>query len=118
MSLISTVALDLALDYIDAQATILHICSAEPTVYGTLNSLGNKTSPVISASGAGAGTEREIGVSAITDGTVTGTGTADSWCLVSGSELLAAGQLDSSQAVTSGNTFTLDAFDIALNQPT
>jgi len=117
MPLIIDAALDAALDYIDDNTTVLHICSAEPTVYGTLNSLGTKTPPTIGVPEDGTG-GRKVVVSAITDGTVTGTGTADSWALVSGAALLAAGQLSSSQSVTSGNVFTLESFDVQVNDAT
>jgi len=120
MPLISDVALDLALDYINDQATILHICTTEPTVYGTLNSCGTKTPPVISDTPENGTSGRKVVVSAIEDGSVicTGTVTADSWALVSGTALLAAGQLSASQSVTNGNTFTLASFDIQISDAT
>jgi hypothetical protein len=59
-------------------------------------------------------------VTAITDGTVSGTGTAAYWAITktSTSTLIATGSLTSSQAVTSGNTFTLDAINIAIRDAT
>jgi hypothetical protein len=47
---------------------------------------------------------------------VTGTGTATHWAITktTGSTLMATGPLSASQGVTSGNTFTLGAFDITI----
>lgn len=58
-------------------------------------------------------------VDAISDGSVTATGTAGFFALTddSASKLLAAGPLASTQGVTSGNTFSLTAFDIELPDP-
>jgi hypothetical protein len=42
MAYLNTYVLDSGLEVLDTEANVLHICSAEPTVYGTLNSLGNK----------------------------------------------------------------------------
>ncbi len=96
-------------------ATRLDICSQEPTTRTeaiTTYSLGNKTSPTIGSAGDAAPNGRKRTVSAITDGSVTSTGTATHWALTDGTRLLATGALSASQAVTSANTFTLAAFDI------
>lgn len=116
MSFISDSALDAGLDYIDTNATALHICSAEPAAYGDIatSTLGNKSTPEIAAPADRTGGGRQITVSAITDGTVTATGTATHFAIVSGSELLAAGALGASQAVTSGNPFTLTSLEIGI----
>ena len=55
-------------------------------------------------------------VAAITDGSVTANGTASHWAITDtgNSRLLATGALAASQAVSSGNTFTLGAFDIGI----
>lgn len=100
----------------------LDICSTEPTTYTEATStytLGNKTSPTINAPSDRGGGGREVVVDAITDGSVTGTGTAAYWSIVDVSEtkLLATGSLSSSQAVTSGNTFTLTSFAIGIPDP-
>lgn len=116
MPMIADQALDAALSYIDTNATILHINSSEPTSYALAGStsLGNKTPPVINAPTDRAPNGREIIVQAVTDGSVTADGTASHWSLVSGSVLLAAGALSSSQAVSNGNTFTLTQFAIGI----
>ncbi|MCK5783868.1 MAG: hypothetical protein KAH06_05435 [Desulfobacterales bacterium] len=117
MAKLGNEVLDAALNYIDTNTTVLHICTQEPTVFGTLYSCGTKTPPEISVSGERGAGGREIDISAITDGTVTATATATNYALVSGTVLIATGALSSSQAVTSGNTFTLDAFKIGIPDP-
>ena len=122
MASLSDNVFDSGLDYIDTNVSALHICSAEPTTYAEATStydLGDKASPPINApSDRGAG-GREVVIPAITDGSVTATGTATHWALVyaGGTELVAAGALASSQAVTSGNTFTLTEFAIGIPDP-
>ena len=64
---------------------------------------------------AGGTDGRRVIVPAITDGSVTATQTAGWWALTNGAAILvAAGALSSSQGVTSGNTFTLDAISITI----
>ena len=113
---------DSGLTVLDTEANRLDICSTEPTSYAEATStytLGNKTSPTISAPADRTGGGRKVTVSAITDGSVTGTGTAAYYALVDtgNSRLLATGSLSSSQSVTSGNTFTLESFDIGIPDP-
>lgn len=119
MPMITDSALDALLNYIDTNGEKLHICSAEPANYAGVAgvTLGNKTSPAIAAPSDRSPNGREIVVAAISDGSVTGTGTATHWCIVKDSatsELLAAGALASSQGVSSGNTFTLTQFAIGV----
>lgn len=113
--------LDAALNYIKTNVENLYICSQQPTTFAqaaTTYAVGVKaaptfTGPVDDTSG------RKVTVSAITDGSVTATGTA-AWVALtddSASLLLAAQALQASQAVTSGNTFTLTAFKIAIPDP-
>jgi hypothetical protein len=117
MALIADYIFDLALAELDTNATHLYICSQEPTTYAQATStyaLGNKTPITVSAPTDRTPNGRKVTISAITDGTVTGTGTATHWAIVktTGSTLMATGALASGQAVTSGNTFTLAQFDI------
>ena len=61
------------------QVEKLHITSADPGLtYSsvTTNTLGNKNTPTISAPGDRTAGGREVTISAITDGSVTATGTA------------------------------------------
>lgn len=119
MALIADYVLDAALSKLDTEANRLDICSTEPATYTaatSTNTLGNKTSLSVGAPGDRTPNGRKVTVAAITDGTVTGTGTATHWAITDtgNSRLLATGPLASSQAVTSGNTFTLGAFDIGI----
>ena len=114
--------LDEGLDILDIDADELHICSQEPTDYTeaqTTYTLGNKASPAVGAPADRAGGGREVTVSAISDGSVTGTGTASHWALVDtvNTLLLATEELSTPQGVTSGNTFTLTEFDIGIPDP-
>ena len=127
MSMISDNALDACLDYIGDNCENLYICNAEPTTFAEASDtpgssgyrLGTKASPTINAAEDGDASGRKRTVAAISDGTGDYTGTASHWALCdnSASELLAAGALASSQAVTASNTFTLTAFDIELPDP-
>lgn len=120
MAFVSDNVLDSGLSYLTSNTGTLHICSQAPTTYTEASStytLGNKASPTVSSPTNGDTNGRKVTVSAITDGSVTGTGTASHWALVKDTattELLAWGTLSSSQAVTSGNTFTLTAADITI----
>ena len=109
---------DQGLDYADTNGTRIDICSQEPTTYAEATStytLGNKTGLNTGATEAGATDGRRVIVPAITDGSVSGTGTASHWALTDGTSILVAtGALTSSQAVTSGNTFTLDAISLTI----
>ena len=111
--------LDDGLQYATDNGTVMHICSQEPTTYTAATStytLGNETGITVGAPANGSPNGRQVTIPAITSGTVTGTGTATHWALVSGSVLIAANSL-TSQAVTSGNTFTLDAQTIRIPDP-
>ena len=113
---------DQGLDYADTNGTRIDITSQVATSYAEATStytLGNKTGLNTGATEDGATDGRRVIVPAITDGSVTGTGTATHWALTDGSSvLLATGPLSSSQAVTSGNTFALDAISITIRDAT
>jgi hypothetical protein len=123
MALIADYCFDLALAYIDTNGNRLDICSQEPTTYTqaiTTYTLGNKTSLSVGAPTDRSPNGRMVTVAAITDGSVTGTGTATHWAIVDtgNTRLIATGALSASQAVTSGNTFTLAAFNIGIADAT
>lgn len=114
--------LDNGLTVLDTEANRLDITSTQPTTYAQATStytLGNKTSPTIGSPADRSGGGREVTVSSISDGSVTGTGTAAYWALTDtgNSRLLATGSLSSSQSVTNGNTFTLTSFTIGIPDP-
>ena len=117
MPFINDEVFDQGLDYADTNGTRIDICSTDPGgVYATVtaNTLGNDTvNTGVTQDGATDG--RRVIVPAITAGSVTGTGTATHWALTNGtSTVIASGALSASQAVTSGNTFTLDAISITI----
>jgi hypothetical protein len=119
MALISDNALDAALAYIRDNTTHLYICSAEPTTYTEATStydLGSKAAPTIAVPSNRTGGGRRILISAITDGSVSATGTASHFALVDtgSSELLVAEALGGTLAVESGGTFTLTQFEVGI----
>lgn len=119
MAFLADYVLDLALAELDTNADRLDITSQEAVSYAEATStytLGNKTSLTVGSPGDRTGGGRKVTVAAITNGTVSGTGTATHWAIVDVSEsrLLATGSLASSQSVTSGNSFSLAAFDIGI----
>lgn len=124
MPFITDTAFDSGLSYLDTNGTRIDITyTQEPTNYTEATSTytcGNKTGLNTSApANATAGTGRAVTVPAITDGSVTATQTAGWWALTDGTSLfLASNSLASSQAVTSGNTFTLDSIEIIFRDPT
>jgi hypothetical protein len=121
MPFLSDEVFDQGLDYADVNGTQIDICSQEPTTYTEATStftLGNDTvntgAPV-----AGVVDGRRAIVPAITAGSVTGTGTGTHWGLTNGIAILVGtGALSASQAVTSGNTFTLDAISLTIRDAT
>jgi len=112
---------DNGLTVLDTEANAIHITSAEATSFANVAAvtLGNSTSLSIGAPADRSGGGREVVVAAITDGSVTGTGTATHYAIVDtvNSRLLATGSLTASQAVTSGNTFTLSSVAIGIPDP-
>jgi hypothetical protein len=123
MSYINDYVFDLALAYIDTNASRLDICSQEPATYAAATAtytLGNKTAISVAAPTNRSPTGRQVVVGAITTGTVTGSGTVTHWAItdVANSRLVATGALSASQAVVSGNTFTLAAFAIGIADAT
>lgn len=114
--------LDLGLNVLDTEATHIYVVSADPTTYTEATStyaLGNKNFGAGAAFGspaAGSPNGRKVDSVAITDGSITATGTATGWAVTdnTNTRLLANGDLSSSQSVTNGNTFTLGSFEIRI----
>lgn len=115
--------LDLGLNVLDVEATHIYVCgTAEPTTYTaatSTNALGSMNFGVgaaVGAPAAGSPNGRKVTTTAVTTGSITVTGTAAYWAITDNTNLrlLATGVLSASQAVTSGNSFTLPAFDIRL----
>jgi len=103
-------------------ATDIYLCSQEPTSFAdatTTYALGHKTfgaGNTLTGPFARSPNGRKVTTTAITDGTVTGGGTASRWAIVDtvNSRLLVDNDLASAQAVTAGNVFSLPAFDFGI----
>ena len=113
---------DNGLSVLDTEANAIHITSQEATTYAEATStytLGNSTALSIGAPADRTGGGREVTVAALSDGSVTSTGTATHFAIVDtvNSRLLATNTLNASQSVTSGNTFSLGSFTIGIPDP-
>lgn len=113
---------DNGLTVLDTEANAIHVTSQEATSYAEATStytLGNSSSLSINAPADRTGGGRKVTVAAISDGSITGTGTATHYAIVdtTNSRLLATAALTASQSVTNGNTFTLATFDIGIPDP-
>jgi len=113
---------DNGLTVLDTEANRIDVTSQEATSYAEATStytLGNSTSLSIAAPTDRSGGGRKVVVAAISDGSISGTGTVTHYAIVdtSNSRLLVTGSLTASQSVTSGNTFTLASFDIGIPDP-
>jgi len=122
MATISDYVLDAALSKLDLEADRIDICSQEPTTYTEATStytLGNSTSVSFGTPEDGDTSGRKTACAAITDGSVTGSGTATHYAItdVSATRLLCTGSLTTSQSVVSGNTFTVATFDVEIPDP-
>ena len=122
MAFLNDRVFDNGLTVLDTEANAIHVCSQEPATYAEATStytLGNSTSLSIGAPQDRSGGGREVVVAAISDGSVTGTGTATHYAIVDtvNSRLLATGSLTASQSVTTGNTFTLSSVSIGIPDP-
>lgn len=113
---------DNGLTVLDTEANAIHVTSQEATSYTDATStstLGNSTSLSISAPADRTGGGREVTIAAISDGSITGTGTVTHYAIVDtvNSRLLVTGSLSASQSVTTGNTFSLASFTIGIPDP-
>lgn len=117
MAFINDNVFDQGLNWADTNGSRIDLVSTDPGgTYATVtgNTLGNAAVNT-GAPANGAINGRAVTVPAITSGTVTGTGTATHWALTNGSNtVVASGALSASQALTSGNSFTLDAIIVGL----
>jgi len=114
--------MDAGLSTLDTEANKITVTSQEATTYTEGNStyaLGSSTSLSIGAPADRSGGGREVTVAAISDGSISGTGTATHYAILdtTNSRLLATGTLSASQSVTSGNSFTLASFKIGIPDP-
>jgi len=122
MATLNDRVLDSGLSVLDTEANKIVVTSQEATTFTNANAtyaLGNSTSLSIAAPTDRSGGGREVVVAAITDGSITATGTATHYAIIdtTNSRLLATSTLSASQAVTSGNSFTLASFTIGIPDP-
>lgn len=122
MAFLSDSVLDSGLSYLTTNGNRVDICSQEPATYTEATStytLANKAGATVGSPVNGDVSGRKVTIAAITDATATGTGIGSHWALsyTTGTELLAANNVASSQSITSGNTVTLTATDIELPGP-
>lgn len=114
---------DNGLTVLDTEANALFICSQQPTTYTQATvtyALGSKTSYSGGAPQDRTGGGREVVFPAISDGSVSADGTATWFAVVDtgNSRLLAAQELNASQAVVNGNVFSLTSFTVGIPDPT
>lgn len=114
--------IDLGLNVLDTEADKIYICTTLPTTFTEATSTYASGNNNFGSAGAAVGSPaaatnaRKVSTVAITAGAVTATNTAAFWAIVdsAASRLLACGSLSASQAVTSGNTFSLPSYDITI----
>lgn len=120
MTFLTDNALDYGVNYLTTNGSRIDVCSQEPVNYTEATSTytkGNKTGVTVGSPQNGDTSGRKVTIAAITNGSITSNGTVSHWALsktTATTELLAAKSLASSQAVTSGNTFSLAAIDIEI----
>ena len=122
MATVADRVLDNGLTVLDTEASRVDTTSQEATTYAEATSTytrGNTTSISNSAPADRTGGGRKVTLSAVTGASVTGTGTATHYAItdVSNTRLLVTGTLTASQSVTSGNTFSLEALDVGIPDP-
>jgi hypothetical protein len=122
MASIADRVLDNGLTILDTEANRVDLTSQEATSYASATSthtLGNKTSISIGNPADRSGGGRKVTLAAIIDGNITGTGTATHYAITdtTNSRLLVTGALTASQSVNSGNTWSLNALDIGIPDP-
>lgn len=118
MAFLSDNVLDFGLDYLRLNGEDLHLTTSQITAYAGLAAatLANRPAITIGALVDRAGGGRRAPVAAITDGTITGTGTASHFAIVdeTSNEILAAGPLAANQVLTIGNVFALPTFNVGI----
>lgn len=111
--------LDLMLAELDGDA--IHVCSAEPTTYTEANATYKLAQDTLAggnyADANGDTSGRKTTITAPVDSDIDSTGTATHIAITNGTTLLAVTTC-TSQALTSGGTVTIAAFDIELGDPT
>lgn len=118
MTFIADTVLDNGLQYLTDNGTRLDICSQEPKTFAEATStytLGNKTGMTLGSPTARSPSGRKVVIPAISDGSVTASGTATHYAITDNSaELLATGALSSPVDTGQGNAFTTTEEDIGI----
>ena len=111
--------MDAALDYIRTNGTELYLCTAEPTdrANAIAISLIAAATPSYAANADGDVSGRKMTVQQLADQALTGSGTANHIAICSGTTLLYVTTCPA-QALTSGGTVTINAWDIEIADPT
>ena len=126
MVFLDSSVLDNGLAVLSDNADRIDICSQEPATYTEATStysLGFKDHGVAGSSfgapEARSPSGRKVASTAVTDGAVTGAGTATHYGVsdTANSLLVATNSLSAGQAVTSGNSWSMASFDIGLPGP-
>jgi hypothetical protein len=121
MAFLANDIFDSGLNVLNTATTTIHITSQEATTRTEATStydLGNASVSIpVAADRTASGGGRKVAVPAVTTGSVTATNTATHYAIVDGTRLLVTGSLSASQAVTSGNSFSLATFDIGIPDP-
>jgi hypothetical protein len=108
--------LDLMLD--QAEGTQLHVCNAQPTVYGDLATMTLAKGAIAGPTGgAGSPSGRENAYPAVSGMSITQTGTATHVALSNDTNTLYLVTTCTSQALTSGGTVDTTAFTHTLTDP-
>ncbi len=120
MATLSNAVFDNGLSVLTTNGTRIDICTTEPATYAEATStytLGTSTITIGSpADRTGGG--REVTVGAVSDASVTGTGTVAYYAITNGTDTLyATGSLSTLQSVANGNTFSLGSFTIGIPDP-
>lgn len=113
--------MDAALDNVANAANALHVCSGDPTTRAAVitNSLGNvaiDNTDFTNANGDTSGRKHTLGQQSIASASASGT--AAVVCIIDATDLLQKHDLSATQAITSGNPITVNAFDREVRDPT
>lgn len=120
MALFADKAKDASLQVFTDDVDEIHITSQEPTTFTEATStftLGNKTGPTVGPPGDALPDGRKVTVGSFSDGNVTATGNVTHYALVDtvNSVLLGVGAVAAAPvAVSVGNNWSFDAFDVRL----
>ena len=118
---LENIVLDNGLNVLNAQTSVMYVCSSEPTTFALASSgassLGSKSwgaGNVFGPPGTASPNGMKVTSAQINDGVIATAGIASWWAACSGSALYAHGVLANPQSVSIGNIFTLGQFDIRI----